>query len=95
MGKQRQQSVTGPNKPDKPQSLAVFMQEKARAGCLICKLPSEIQAQLGRPATKKGFTREDQVEWLRTIPAAAGVTLEILIAHLNAKHFKEVAHGTA
>lgn len=68
-------------------TLTAFMRDKARAGCVICKLAPEIQAQLGRSATKKGYTREDQVEWLTKLPGGATVTLEVLASHLNGKHY--------
>lgn len=72
--------------PDKSISLADFMRSKARKGCLICELPLEVRAQLGRSATKKGFTRDDQVEWLKTVCGMPKVTREVLDQHLNGRH---------
>lgn len=76
-------------KPTKPaettQSLAAFMQAKARAGCVVCRLPEEVRSQLGRAAVKRGFSREDQVEWLRSA-CGVGVTHEELSTHLNGRH---------
>lgn len=86
MSSRRQRSATVPKSKAEQQSLAQYMQSKVRAGCLICQLPQEVRAQLGREASKRGFSREDQVEWLRLACGAAKVTVEILTAHLNGKH---------
>lgn len=84
-----------PNKPTRP-TLASFMQAKLRAGCLVCQLPTEIRAQLGRVAVKRGFSRQDQVEWLRVACSATKVTLDILNTHLNSHHDREEDfNGTA
>jgi hypothetical protein len=81
-------------------SLTQFVRDKelarAREGCVICKLPAEIRAQLGRGATRRGFTREDQVAWLKGPCGAKGVTVEGLANHLNGKHDREEdSNGTA
>lgn len=70
-------------------SLATFMKDRARAGCAVCCLPVEVRRQLGRPASKRGFTREDQVEWLRTVCGESAITVEILATHLTSKHDTE------
>lgn len=81
MSSQQKQS-----KQNSQQSLADFMQSKARVGCLVCALPKEIRAQLGAKAGKRGFSRPDQAEWLRVACGATKVTLDILNVHLNARH---------
>jgi hypothetical protein len=73
----------------KQQSLALFMQEKARVGCLVCALSKEVRTQLGRGAGKRGFSRQDQVEWLRAACGANTVTLDILNTHINSRHDRE------
>lgn len=73
----------------KAANLSKFMRSRARAGCAVCDLPAEIRSQLGRPATKRGYTREDQVEWLREAVGAKKVTLEVLATHLSSKHDQE------
>lgn len=72
-----------------PQPLDVFMADKQRAACAVCKLPPEIQAQLGPPATKRGFTRPDQLEWLHKAVGATTITAEALTRHLNGNHFRQ------
>lgn len=71
-------------------TLVDFVRGKAKAGCPLCKLAPEVRAQLGRSATKKGFTRDDQVEWLRTAVGAKGITLEHLAEHLNGRHDRDL-----
>lgn len=70
-------------------SLSAFMLSKARAGCLICQLKPEVRAQLGGDAGKRGFTRQDQVDWLRAACGATKVTLDILNRHLSSRHDRE------
>lgn len=82
----RRQSALS-SKPKK--SLTDFMREKAKRDCLICKLPIEVRAQLGPEATKKGFTRPNQLEWLRQACGANSVTMEVLNQHLNRQHDRE------
>jgi 6-phosphogluconate dehydrogenase len=62
------------------------MQEKARKNCLVCQLPKEIRDQLGTEASKKGFSRQDQIEWLRAACGVAQVTSAILNRHLSSRH---------
>lgn len=66
--------------------LSVFMRDKAKADCVICKLPDEIRNQLGKPASRLGFSRPDQIEWLRTACGAVNVNLAALNTHLNSRH---------
>lgn len=91
MSKQRQTSVTVPSRP--APSLADFVQEKKRAHwkatCVICALPVEIRKQLGSSATKRGFSRQDQVDFLRERCGCSKVTLAILVQHLNERHDRE------
>lgn len=72
------------------------MKGKVKAACPVCQLAPEIRAQLGTSATKKGFSRPDQLEWLRTVVGASKLTLEELNTHLNGKHDQgEAFYGTA
>lgn len=69
----------------KAPSLTEFMRNKIKAACLVCQLPKEIRDQLGRSASKKGFSRPDQVEWLK-VCGYTKITVEELGKHLNGKH---------
>lgn len=71
------------------QSLAAFMLQKVRDACLVCQLPPVIRDQLGPAAGKRGFTRQDQVAWLREACGVKEVTLDILNAHFNGRHDRE------
>jgi hypothetical protein len=70
-------------------SLATFMRDKARAKCAVCQLPKEIRAQLGPAASDKGYTRRDQLEWLRGAYSLTSLTADILNKHLSAQHDRE------
>lgn len=66
-------------------TLADFMRDKKRATCPVCKLPEDIRSQLGKEATKRGFTRADQVEWLNMV-VGAEITLRELSSHFSSRH---------
>lgn len=89
MSTRNQTQSSEPKPAKKPVSLAEFMRQKAKGACLICRLPADIQAQLGKPASDKGYSRVDQVEWLRAVCGAREVTIEILTKHLNGRHYEE------
>lgn len=67
-------------------SLAQYMLDKQRAACPVCKLPAAVRDQLGTPASDKGFTRRDQVEWLRDACGVVGITEQVLAKHFSARH---------
>lgn len=75
-------SSTKPSQQSSNKSLSEFIGEKARAGCPLCRLPKEVRSQLGKAATKRGFTRDDQLEWLRAC-YKVDVTAEQLAKHLS------------
>lgn len=75
--------------PVDAKSLATFMRDKTRAKCPVCQLPKEIRAQLGAAASDKGFTRRDQLEWLRGTSSLTSLTADILNKHLSAQHDRE------
>lgn len=77
----------------KLQPLAAFMHAKVQAACPVCQLPEAIRVQLGPAAARKGFTRADQVEWLRVVCGVAGVTVDVLNRHFNGRHDQEVSDG--
>jgi hypothetical protein len=87
MKSERRHRSAAPSKPT--QSLSAFMLSKARTGCLICQLPREIRDQLGSDASRRGFTRQDQVDWLRGACGVTKVTLDILNRHLSSRHDRE------
>lgn len=73
-----------------------FAHDKKREGCLVCLLPDTIRAQLGPAGKRRGFPRDLQLEWLHTEvgaahPEAREITMEVLAAHVNGQHDKEVA----
>ena len=76
-------------KKDSP-DLAAFMRAKLRKECVICQLPAAVRSQLGRPASRKDFTRQDQLDWLHEAVGAKHITMNQLVAHLNGRHDEEV-----
>jgi hypothetical protein len=72
----------------KTPTLAEFVRGKAKDACVVCTLPAVVQGQLGAEATKRGFTRTEQLAWLRE---ACGVQVDMtaLTKHINARHFTE------
>lgn len=68
-----------------PQTLEQFMRAKQRKACKVCALAPEIQAQLGKPASDRGFSRADQVEWLNGA-VNAEITRRELDDHINRRH---------
>ena len=69
-----------------PQTLEEFMREKQRRDCKVCALPQDITAQLGKPASDRGFSRDDQVEWLAVVAPNAKVSRTDLDTHMNRRH---------
>lgn len=74
-----------PRPQQTPLSLPAYMRAKTRAACPVCKLPDAIRAQLGRPAGRRGFSRADQIEWLREA-CGVQISVEELTAHLSGRH---------
>lgn len=70
---------------DTPQTLDAFMRAKARHDCKICALPAEVRAQIGKSATDRGYSRDDQVEWLNAA-VGAGVSRQDLDRHISRRH---------
>lgn len=66
-----------------------FMRAKIRKSCPVCQLPDEIRSQLGSYASKRRYTREDQLEWLRSAVGVKDITMEVLVVHLNSRHDQE------
>ncbi len=80
MAHSKQQGADAPVK-----SLTAFMQEKERAQCLVCHLPDPIRSQLGPVATRRGYSRADQIAWLHSI-GFEKITVELYQRHFNARH---------
>lgn len=72
-----------------PATLEAFIRAQKQRDCPVCALPLEVRRQLGHPATERGFSRMDQLRWLREGCGAVKVTAEILNKHLSAKHDSE------
>ena len=66
-------------------TLAEFIKIKRREGCRVCKLPVEIRAQIGRPASEKKISRDLQVEWVSLVSGQT-ITLEELMQHVSGRH---------
>jgi hypothetical protein len=66
-------------------SLTDFVKAEKRANCNVCKLPVEVRGQLGRPASEKKISREQQVKWIYAVTGKT-ITLEELNSHNNGKH---------
>jgi hypothetical protein len=66
-------------------TLAEFVKSKRREHCPVCKLPVEVRGQLGRAASEKKITREQQVEWVALV-ARVKITVEELTAHVAGRH---------
>lgn len=73
-----------------PQSLVEFMRARKKSACPICRFPVTVRRQLGPAAQAAGYTRRDQVDWLRdACGGGADVTMDALNAHLNQHHDTE------
>lgn len=70
-------------KPDV--TLVAFVKAKRRENCQVCKLPVEIRGQLGRPASEKHISRDQQIEWVE-LATGVKLTLEEFNAHVNGRH---------
>lgn len=66
-------------------SLVEFVRAKKRANCSVCKLSVEIRGQLGRTASEKKISREQQVEWIKMVSGVT-ITIDELNAHVNGRH---------
>lgn len=66
-------------------SLTDFVKAKRREGCKVCKLPVEVRGQIGRPASEKHISRDQQIEWIKLVTGQI-ITVEELNAHVNGRH---------
>ena len=66
-------------------SLVDFVKLKRKENCKICKMPVEVRGQIGKPASEKHISRDQQVEWLKLVTGVE-VTVEDLNAHVNGRH---------
>lgn len=67
------------------QTLVEFVKQQRRANCRVCKLPVEVRGQVGRTASEKKISREQQVEWI-TLVTGVKITADELTAHVNGRH---------
>lgn len=66
-------------------TLVDFVKAKRRENCRACKLPVDIRGQIGRPASEKKISREQQIEWV-TLVTGVTLTMEEFNAHVNGRH---------
>lgn len=66
-------------------TLDEFVKAKKKEKCKVCKLPVEVRGQLGRPASEKHISREQQIEWIALVTGVK-ITLEELQAHVTGRH---------
>ncbi len=82
----KSQSASGVEGRTRAVTLSEFIREKKKKDCVICRLDVSIRRQLGPEASKRGFSRGDQVEWLREVVGITAVTGDVLQQHLNGRH---------
>jgi len=66
-------------------TLEEFVKIKKRENCNVCKLPVEIRGQIGRGATLKKISRDQQVEWVALVTGKK-ITVEELTSHVSGRH---------
>lgn len=66
-------------------SLTDFVKAKKRENCPVCKLPVEIRGQIGKSASEKHISREQQLEWVALVTGVK-LSIEELNAHVNGRH---------
>jgi len=66
-------------------TLAEFSREERKKNCPVCKLPAEIRGQLGKPASEKKISRDQQVRWVQVVTGVT-VSVEDLNKHNNGRH---------
>jgi len=66
-------------------TLVEFIKAKKRENCNVCKLPVEVRGQVGRAASERKISRDQQVEWVRLVTGAK-ITVEELTQHVSGRH---------
>jgi hypothetical protein len=69
--------------------MAKKRKERNKRECKVCQLPDGVRSQLGKPASEKGFSRPDQLQWLREACGQTQITMQMLAKHLNGRHEEE------
>ena len=72
-------------KGSKIPTLVEFAKNKKRANCSVCKLPVEVRGQIGRPASEKKISRDQQIEWIRLVTGVK-IAVEDLNSHVSGRH---------
>lgn len=66
-------------------TLVDFVKAKRRENCRVCKLSVEVRGQIGRPASAKNISRDQQIEWVALVTGVK-LTLEEFNQHVNGRH---------
>lgn len=66
-------------------SLVDFVKTKKRENCRVCKLDVEVRGQIGRSASERKISRDQQVEWVHLVTGVK-ITVEELTQHVNGRH---------
>ncbi len=66
-------------------TLLEFVRLKKKENCRVCKLPVEIRGQIGRTATEKRISQDQQIEWIK-LATGILITVEELKQHVSGRH---------
>lgn len=66
-------------------SLVDFARAEKRKNCRVCKFPIEVRSQLGRAASEKKISQDQQVKWLELVTGTK-ITLDELRQHVAGRH---------
>lgn len=66
-------------------TLVEFVKAAKRASCNVCKLPVEIRGQIGKSASEKKISRDQQIEWVALVTGKK-ITIEELNQHVSGRH---------
>lgn len=72
-------------KPKRVPTLLEFTRAEKRAACRVCQLPVEIRGQIGRAASEKKITQDQQIKWIALVTGRK-ITVEELKQHVGARH---------
>lgn len=66
-------------------TLVEFIKAKKRENCRVCKLPIQVRSQLGKPASEKKISRDEQIAWVE-VATGVKITHEELTQHITGRH---------
>jgi hypothetical protein len=66
-------------------TLEQFVKAEKRAKCRVCKFPIEVRSQIGRSASEKKISQDQQIKWIELITGQK-ITIEELKQHVSGRH---------